>query len=172
MWSLLREIQKNEKHPHSRVGAPQFLWWSVRFTLSLLFLSASMTAPTCKATIISLEPFALNADFQHFIPTSTKFHYFTDTPERKVWGERRPKDRVNLQIILVFTLTHLKTFTQGRVSVCDKYLHWPRVSVKIYIYTLQQDKCKCKKVGCVSVNLHLHWIYTSYILTLTHTTLV
>jgi hypothetical protein len=38
-----------------------------------------MTAPTCKATIISLEPFALNADFQHFIPTSNKFHYFMDT---------------------------------------------------------------------------------------------
>ncbi len=68
----------------------------LRFTLSLLFLSASMTAPTCKATIISLEPFALNADFHHFIPTSNKFHYFMDTPERKVWGERRPKDRVTL----------------------------------------------------------------------------
>jgi hypothetical protein len=26
------------------------------------------TAPTCKATIINLEPCALNADFQHFIP--------------------------------------------------------------------------------------------------------
>jgi hypothetical protein len=23
----------------------------------------------------------------------------------------------------------------GRVSVFDKYLHWPRISVKIYIYT-------------------------------------
>jgi hypothetical protein len=42
-----------------------------------------MTAPTCKATIISLEPFALNADFQHFIPTSNKFHYFMDSPERR-----------------------------------------------------------------------------------------
>ncbi len=53
-----------------------------------------------------------------------------DTPERRVWGERRPKDRVTLQIILVFTLrlTHLKTFTQGHVSVFDKYLHWPCVS--------------------------------------------
>jgi len=34
-----------------------------------------------------------------------------DIPERRVWGERRPKDRVTLQIILVFTLTHPKTFT-------------------------------------------------------------
>jgi hypothetical protein len=28
-----------------------------------------------------------------------------DTPEKRVWGERRPKDRVSLQIILVFTQT-------------------------------------------------------------------
>jgi hypothetical protein len=72
-----------------------------------------MTAPTCKATIISLEPFALNADSQHFIPTSNKFDYFMDTPERRVWGERRRKDRVTSQIILIFTLTHLKTSTRG-----------------------------------------------------------
>jgi hypothetical protein len=63
-----------------------------------------------------------------------------DTPERRVWGERRPKDRVTLQIILVFTrtFTRPKTFTQGRGSVFDKYLHWPHVnvSVKKHIYTL------------------------------------
>jgi hypothetical protein len=61
-----------------------------------------------------------------------KFLLYRDTPERRVWGESRPKDRVTLQIILVFALrlTHLKTFTQGCVSVFDKYLHWPCVSVK------------------------------------------
>jgi hypothetical protein len=75
-----------------------------------------------------------------------------DTPERRDWGQRRPKDRVTLQILLVFTLTQLKTFTQGHVVVCDKYLHWPRVSVRKNIYTLKQNKCKCKKIGCVSVN--------------------
>jgi hypothetical protein len=93
---------------------------------------------------ISLEPCALNADFQHFIPKSNKFPYFMDTPEKMVWGERRPKDKVTLQIILVLTLTCPKTFTRGHVNVCDKYLHWPHVSlnVKKYIYTLQQDKCK------------------------------
>jgi hypothetical protein len=64
-----------------------------------------------------------------------------DTLQRKVWGERMPKDRVTLQIILVFTLTLMrsKTFTQDRVSVFDKYLHWPCVSVsvkkKMYIPT-------------------------------------
>jgi hypothetical protein len=46
-----------------------------------------------------------------------------DTPERRVGGERRPKDRVTLQIILVFTLTLPKTIKGGRVSVYDKYLH-------------------------------------------------
>ncbi len=53
-----------------------------------------------------------------------------DTHERRVWGEKSPKDRVTLQIILVFTLTGPKTFTQSRVSVFDKYLHWPCASVK------------------------------------------
>ncbi len=42
---------------------------------------------------------------------------------------------MTLQIILVFTLTHPKTFTQGHVSVFDKYLHWPHVSGKnLYIH--------------------------------------
>jgi hypothetical protein len=48
-----------------------------------------------------------------------------DTPQRRVWGEKRLKD---------FTVTLPKTFTRGRVSVFDKYLHWPCVSVKKYIY--------------------------------------
>jgi hypothetical protein len=78
---------------------------------------------------------ALNADFQHSFLDLIKFPYFMNTPERRVWGERRPKAKETLQIILVFTLTCPKTLTQGRVSVFDKYLHWPRVSVKKYVYT-------------------------------------
>jgi hypothetical protein len=42
--------------------------------------------------------------------------YFMDTPERRVWGERRPKDRVTLQIILVFK---------------KKYIHCNRISVSV-----------------------------------------
>jgi hypothetical protein len=53
-----------------------------------------------------------------------------DTPGR-VWGKRRSKDRMTLQIVIVFTLTRSKTFTQGSVSVFNKYLHWPCVSVKL-----------------------------------------
>ncbi len=40
---------------------------------------------------------------------------------------------MTLQIILVFThtFTRPKTFTQGRGSVFDKYLHWPRANVRV-----------------------------------------
>jgi hypothetical protein len=38
-------------------------------------------------------------------------------------------------------------------------LHWPCVSVKNK-NTVQLDKCKCKKFGCVSVN-ELHVVYTA-----------
>ncbi len=69
------------------------------------------TAPTCKATIISLEPCALNVEFSISFPDLIKFPYFMDTAETRVWGEGRPKDRVSLQIILVFTLTHPKPYT-------------------------------------------------------------
>jgi predicted naringenin-chalcone synthase len=41
------------------------------------------TAPTCRTTIIALEPCALNAEFQHFILRDLiKFPYFADTIER------------------------------------------------------------------------------------------
>jgi hypothetical protein len=94
---------------------------------------------------------------QHFVPKFNNISLLLWVPLNEGFGgERRPKDKVTLQIILVFThtFTRPKTFTQGHVSVFDKYLHWPpvNVSVKIHIYTLQQDKCKCKKFGCVSVN--------------------
>jgi hypothetical protein len=98
-----------------------------------------------------------------------------DTPGRRVWGESRPKDRVIVQIILVFTLTLPKTLTQGHVSVCDKYLHSPHVSgVKIYIHC-NRISVSVIKFGHVNVNdLHLHQIYTPYIwlLTLTRKTLL
>jgi len=43
--------------------------------------------------------------FSISFPDLLKVPCFMDTPKRRVWGEGRPKDRVNLQIILVFTLT-------------------------------------------------------------------
>jgi hypothetical protein len=49
--------------------------------------------------------------FSISFPELKKTPYFMDIPERRVWGERRPKGRVTLQIILVFTLTCFKTCT-------------------------------------------------------------
>jgi hypothetical protein len=49
-------------------------------------------------------------------------------------GEKRPKDRVTLQIILEFTLSDPQNIYLGHVCVFDKYLHWPPVSVTIKIY--------------------------------------
>jgi hypothetical protein len=67
-----------------------------------------------KATIIGLEPCALNADFQHFIPIVNKISLlYGDTLEWWVWVEGRPKDRVGLQIILKFTLTCPQTIYTG-----------------------------------------------------------
>jgi hypothetical protein len=96
--------------------------------------------------------------FSISFPNLINFLTFMDTPERRVWGERRPKDRVTLQIILVFTLTCPKTFTRDRVSVCDKYLYWPCVSVKEYIYThCNRISVSVKNFGHICVNdLHLH----------------
>jgi hypothetical protein len=58
-----------------------------------------------------------------------------DTPERRVWGERRPKDMVTSQIILVFELTHPKTFTQAvQVHLTNICTHVSVVSVRKYLY--------------------------------------
>jgi hypothetical protein len=75
-----------------------------------------------------------------------------DTPERKVWDERRPKDRMTLEIIFVLTITCLKTFTRGHVSVFDKYLGCPCVSVNQMIYTYTGFTC------CVytAIDTYLH----------------
>jgi hypothetical protein len=46
--------------------------------------------------------------FSISFPDLIKIPYFMDTPEREGFGgERRPKDRVTLQIILVLTLTQV-----------------------------------------------------------------
>jgi len=46
------------------------------------------TAPTSRTTIITLEPCALNAEFQHFILDFIKFPCFVGTTERGARGER------------------------------------------------------------------------------------
>ncbi len=109
------------------------------------FLSASTAAtyifiaPTCTTTIIHLEPDALNAEFQHFIPKFNQISYFMGTRKEGLDSEKRPNDRVTLWLILIYTLTRPKTFTQGHISVLEKYLHWPCVKINKYkiIYTLK-----------------------------------
>jgi hypothetical protein len=87
------------------------------------FLSASNAAPICKATIISLEPCALNAEFllsfSISFPDLMSFLTWWIPLKDRFGGERRPKERVTLQIILVLTLTHPKTFTPGS---CKEYV--------------------------------------------------
>jgi len=65
------------------------------------------------------------------------FSYFMDTLKKRVWGESRPKDKVTLQIILIFTLTltRPKTFTWGCANVFDKYLFRLCISVNTHTHT-------------------------------------
>jgi hypothetical protein len=51
------------------------------------------TAPTyTTTTIITLEPCALNGEFQHFIPRFNKnFLYFADTTERGDRGQQKQR---------------------------------------------------------------------------------
>ncbi len=45
------------------------------------------------------------------------------TPNKRVWGARRPKDRVTSQIIFVFTFTWPMYMYKGRVSVKNIYIY-------------------------------------------------
>jgi hypothetical protein len=58
--------------------------------------------------------------FSISFPDLIKFPYFMNAPERRVWDEGRPKDRMTLQIILVFTLalTFPQTFTNIHTGSC------------------------------------------------------
>jgi hypothetical protein len=59
--------------------------------------------------------------FQHFILRFNKISLLYGYPWKKGLGWKKAlKDRVSLQIIFVFTLTRLKTFIWGRVSVFDE----------------------------------------------------
>jgi hypothetical protein len=54
------------------------------------------TAPTCTTTIITLEPCALNAEFQHVISRFNEVSLLCGPHSKKegIGGERRPKERV------------------------------------------------------------------------------
>ncbi len=70
------------------------------------FLSAStaatyiFTALTCTISIISLEPCALNGEFQHFILRSSQMSSLCRLSLKQgIGGERRPKDRVKTGLL-------------------------------------------------------------------------
>jgi hypothetical protein len=84
-----------------------------------------------------------------------KFPYFMERTFRGWKEAQRQGDFTNNFCIYTYTPPkHLST------RVFDKYLYWPRVnaSVKIYIYTLQQDKYKCKKFEWFTHTLDLHTV--------------
>jgi hypothetical protein len=76
-----KNLPQKKKNISIQGGGDLSFCGELSFTLSFLFFISAftvaaayiLTAPTCKPTIISLEPCALNAgDFQHFIPKSNK----------------------------------------------------------------------------------------------------
>jgi hypothetical protein len=100
------------------------------------FFSAStvpayiFTALTSKATIISLEPCALNADFQHFIPRSNKIFLTLWYTWKKglEWKEAQRQGDFTKKFSIYTYMP--QNIYMGCVNVFDKYLHRPCVGVK------------------------------------------
>jgi hypothetical protein len=130
------------------------------------FLSAStaatyiFTAPNCRTIIISLEPCALNAEYQHFILMSWSISYwylwqrlyFADTTERgnRGWKEaqRQSEERVTLEISLISgPLLALPLW--DRLHIDEGFGHklartWPNVWVTSEILCVHiYDGCSC-----------------------------
>ncbi len=86
------------------------------------------TAPNYTTTIISLEPCALNAGYQHFILRFIKMSLLSDTTERgyRGWKEaqRQGEDRVTLPITLISwrTLVSFSGFFEDYIFCMVKYL--------------------------------------------------
>jgi len=123
-WDFFKNLQKSTlafKRGRGRgelSNAPSFFF---RYKLSFIlfwsplsfFLSASTAAryytftapPTCTTTIITLEPCALSAEFQHFIPRFNQISLPLRTwlKEGDRGGERRPKDSYKLSFILFWS---------------------------------------------------------------------
>ncbi len=105
------------------------------------FFSASIT--TCKATIISLEPCALNADFQHFILKFNKISLLYGYPWKNGLGWKEAQRQGD------FTDNFsIYTYTPQNIHPGSCMCIWQ-------ICILASSKCKCRI--SVSVNdLHVH----------------
>ncbi len=67
-WVSLEKIWIGQMGKLEEKIARVLLYWLHSFPLACFNVSHTFTAPTCTTTIVSLEPCALNAEFQHFIP--------------------------------------------------------------------------------------------------------
>jgi hypothetical protein len=92
-----KNLPQKKKNISIQGGGDLSFCGELSFTLSFLFFISAFTvaaaniftAPTCKPTIISLEPCALNAgDFPHFIPRSNQKFLTGWIPMMKegLWG--------------------------------------------------------------------------------------
>jgi len=111
------------------------------------FLSTStyiFTAPTCTTTIIRLQPWKLNAEFQHFIPRFNKISLqWGPHSKERMGGERRPKNRVSLR----------------------RTLFWPPLGSKLSKYgnPRKTNSLKSGNFGTFSLNKNPCW-YESHLI--------
>jgi len=103
------------------------------------FLSTSTVATyifialTCTTSIIPLEPYALNDEFQHLITRFNKISSHYGYIERGVWGWKEAQKKGNFMKNLNIYIYTPQNIYMGLVRVFDKYLDWPSVSLKKYI---------------------------------------
>jgi hypothetical protein len=128
----LKEGAGSNSEMHLALLVPN--WVSFCFDpVFLFFLTTStavtyiFTAPTCTTTIITLEPWALNAEFQHFIPRFNKTSLLADLTQR---GDRRWKDaqrqgvktwwllRKTLLWIRLDYVMMVKSLRESKLNIC------------------------------------------------------
>ncbi len=98
IWQFLCEIEC-DKVTFLVMNHLTFEGYNIIF--ASVFLSTSttciFTTPICTTTIITLEPCALNAEFQHFILRFILMFLLSQYDWQRVWGGG-VKERVTLQI--------------------------------------------------------------------------
>ncbi len=109
-------------------------WWETEFhpVFPFPFLSACtaardiFTALTCTATIITLEPCALNAEFQHFIPRFNKNFLSLQIPlkrEDRAWGDEIGGWNRGWLLWITLLLKTLSIFMYIYIYICYNCIH-------------------------------------------------
>jgi len=107
-----------------------------------------LNAPTCITIIMTLKPYALNAEFQHFILRFNKISLFANTTERRDRGWKQAQieaeDRVSLWLTLISTsnlvevrtlLVSMKSMLQG--WKCVEIFGLVHISLKLKKHVLK-----------------------------------